>query len=83
MGDRDRLRLVRHRHIHHTVRLLHRERPDLLRLKVPSPPPSIIAGPPIPILASGDAITRSQQPSSAALPARTAAGGDRPAARAR
>ena len=36
----------------------------------PSPPPSIIAGPPMPMLESSVAITTSQQPSSAALPAK-------------
>ncbi|SLJ82480.1 Uncharacterised protein [Mycobacteroides abscessus subsp. abscessus] len=36
----------------------------------PSPPPSIIAGPPMPMLASGVAITTSHMPSSAALPAK-------------
>ena len=36
----------------------------------PRPPPSIIAGPPIPMLESSVAITTSQQPSSAALPAK-------------
>ena len=36
----------------------------------PSPPPSIIAGPPIPMLEFSVAITTSQQPSSAALPAK-------------
>ena len=39
-------------------------------LNEPSPPPSIIAGPPIPMLESSLAITTSQQPSSAALPAK-------------
>ena len=37
---------------------------------VPRPPPSIIAGPPIPMLLSAVAITVSQQPSRAALPAK-------------
>ena len=36
----------------------------------PSPPPSIIAGPPMPMLASGVAMIRSEHPSSAALPAK-------------
>ena len=36
----------------------------------PSPPPSIIAGPPMPMFESFVAITTSQQPSSAALPAK-------------
>ena len=36
----------------------------------PSPPPSIMAGPPMPMLASGVAMMTSQQPSSAALPAK-------------
>ncbi len=36
----------------------------------PSPPPSIIAGPPMPILESTVAMMTSQQPSSAALPAK-------------
>ena len=36
----------------------------------PSPPPSIIAGPPMPIVASGVAMMTWQQPSSAALPAK-------------
>ena len=53
------------------LRLLHARpaRPPRARSE-PSPPPSIIAGPPIPMLASGVAITTSQQPSSAALPAK-------------
>src|SRR6202035_2345863 len=38
--------------------------------KIPSPPPSIIAGPPIPIFDPLVAITTSQQPSNAALPAK-------------
>ena len=38
--------------------------------KTPSPPPSIIAGPPMPMLASSVAMMTSQQPSSAALPAK-------------
>ena len=36
----------------------------------PRPPPSIIAGPPMPMLASGVAMIRSEQPRSAALPAK-------------
>ena len=36
----------------------------------PRPPPSIIAGPPIPMFESAVAITTSQQPSIAALPAK-------------
>ena len=36
----------------------------------PRPPPSIMAGPPIPMLESSVAITTSQHPSSAALPAK-------------
>ena len=36
----------------------------------PSPPPSIIAGPPMPMFESSVAMTTSQQPSSAALPAK-------------
>src|ERR1700760_833188 len=36
----------------------------------PRPPPSIIAGPPMPMLASSVAMTTSQQPSNAALPAK-------------
>ncbi|MNR62286.1 hypothetical protein D3C85_1842730 [compost metagenome] len=36
----------------------------------PSPPPSIIAGPAMPMLASRVATITSQQPSSAALPAK-------------
>ena len=38
--------------------------------KTPSPPPSIIAGPPMPMFEFAVAITTSQQPSSAALPAK-------------
>src|SRR5512135_921075 len=38
--------------------------------KIPSPPPSIMAGPPIPMVASCVAIITSQQPSRAALPAK-------------
>ena len=37
---------------------------------VPSPPPSIIAGPPMPMFESSVAMITSQQPSSAALPAK-------------
>jgi hypothetical protein len=37
---------------------------------MPSPPPSIIAGPPIPIFDPAVAIITSQHPSSAALPAK-------------
>ena len=36
----------------------------------PSPPPSIIAGPPMPMFESSVAITTSQQPRIAALPAK-------------
>jgi len=49
---------------------LHVERTNLVSVPHTEPPPSIIAGPPMPMLASGVAMIRSEQPSSAALPAK-------------
>ena len=51
-------------------------RPDFLRAHTPSPPPSIMAGPPMPMLEPAVAMITSQQPSSAALPAKQRPGGD-------
>ena len=44
--------------------------PTAVGSTTPSPPPSIIAGPPIPMFEFFVAMTTSQQPSSAALPAK-------------
>ena len=49
---------------------LHVEGPTWSASTTPSPPPSIIAGPPMPMLASGVAMIRSEHPRSAALPAK-------------
>jgi hypothetical protein len=56
-------------------------------LYTPRPPPSIIAGPPMPSVVSFEAMMTSQQPSSAALPAKqrpetTPTNGTRPLSRA-
>ena len=68
--DGDRLGLVVDEHVDHAVARLHVARADLLGLKTPSPPPSTIAGPPMPMLLPAVAMITSQQPSSAALPAK-------------
>jgi hypothetical protein len=70
LGDGDGFLLVGHDHVDDPVGPLHLDRPDRRRLVHPEPPPSIIAGPPIPMLASSVAITTSQQPRMAALPAK-------------
>ena len=56
--------------------------------KTPRPPPSIMAGPPMPMLESAVAMITSQQPSSEALPAKqnrevTPTSGTRPDSRAK
>jgi hypothetical protein len=44
--------------------------PTASGVTMPSPPPSIIAGPPMPRLASGVAMITSQAPARAAFPAK-------------
>ena len=63
--------LVGHPQVDHAVRRPARRpgRPRRHRTR-PRPPPSIIAGPPMPMLALSVAMITSQQPSSAALPAK-------------
>ena len=71
MASGDRLAVVGDAQVDDAVRVLHVDRADLGGLvNTPRPPPSIIAGPPMPMLESSVAITTSQQPSSAALPAK-------------
>ena len=54
------------------------DRPDRRRARTsPSPPPSIIAGPPMPSEMSSVATIRSEQPASTALPAKQRPGDDR------
>ncbi len=70
LGRGDRRRLVGDAQVDDAVGVLHVDRADLGGMNSPSPPPSIIAGPPIPMLESSVAMIASQQPSSAALPAK-------------
>ena len=66
----DGLGLVVGHHVDHAVGGLDVEGADRLGPTPPSPPPSIIAGPPMPMLEPSVAMTTSQQPSMAALPAK-------------
>ena len=58
------------RDVDHAVGHLHVDRADSSGANTPRPPPSIIAGPPMPMFEPSVAMITSQQPSSAALPAK-------------
>ena len=70
LGDRHGLGFVLDRDIDDAVRDLHVDRTDGRGLVDPESPPSIIAGPPMPMFEFAVAMITSQQPRIAALPAK-------------
>ena len=64
------LPFVLDQHVDHAVGVLHVRSGQSARANTPRPPPSIMAGPPMPMLLAAVAMMASQQPSSAALPAK-------------
>ena len=71
LADGDRLGLVGDRDVDHAVGApARRSGRSSSGAYTPSPPPSIIAGPPMPMFEPAVAMTTSQQPSMAALPAK-------------
>jgi hypothetical protein len=64
------LGLVVDQDVDHAIRMLHAGGADFPGMKTPRPPPSIMAGPPMPILLLRVAMITSLQPNNAALPAK-------------